>query len=339
MRILHTLSAVTLLLLIGCAHAHDKSVQTTPMNPHTERTLAQLTGLKPPPPQELRRRIMSQDVKASAIRQIAQRLGSRSVSPAALAVNVPPTAIPEAFDWSAQGKVSPVRDQDSCGSCWDFASCAAFEANFIIRNSGARPVDVDAAEQCVLDCVPTYDCGGGWWDEPFNLMLTRGLPNEFDYPYTAVADKSNCRLNDSNPPTVRYRAVNWGYVDRDDTTFMPTDQAMKRAILDHGPIAVAFNATADFVQWGWNGAPGVFKTQVQGDINHGIVIVGWDNNKDGGAWKIKNSWGCAWGQSGFAWVGFGVNKIGFNAAWVEAASPNESIFKDATFLSTIGSPR
>jgi cathepsin L len=57
--------------------------------------------------------------------------------------------------------------------------------------------------------------------------------------------------------------------------------------------------------------PQDFKSE---DINHAVVIVGWDNTKD--AWLVRNSWGTGWGNDGYAWVKYRHNGIGFNSVWV-----------------------
>jgi cathepsin L len=84
----------------------------------------------------------------------------------------------------------------------------------------------------------------------------------------------------------------------------------------HGPLAVAFNATTAFSDFGWdNHSPSsIFKESDPGQVNHGILLIGWD--KEG--WIIKNSWGPTWGDDGFMRVRYGTNSIGFGAAWSEA---------------------
>jgi hypothetical protein len=94
---------------------------------------------------------------------------------------------------------------------------------------------------------------------------------------------------------------------------------MKQALLKHGPLAVAVNATSAFQHY----SGGVFNEHSTGAINHGVLIVGWDDKKGkGGCWLMRNSWGTDWGEKGYMWIEYGSNRIGDHAAWVEAKSAN-----------------
>ena len=213
------------------------------------------------------------------------------------------------FDWRNLGKVTAVRDQRSCGSCWAFGAMAAYEGNYSIRNNGA----IDASEQHVLSCA-TYangsdagSCGGGWYDPVFNWMLTNGVVDETILPY-AAADNA-CPINTVGT----YRAVNWGFVTAKSA--IPTVEQIKNSICAHGPVVVAVNATPAFQAY----TGGVFNEGSKGPINHAVALVGWDDDK--GAWLMKNSWSTFWGDNGYMWIRYGTNSIGYAAAWVEAKRP------------------
>jgi C1A family cysteine protease len=202
------------------------------------------------------------------------------------------------FDWTDHNGVTPVRDQGACGSCWAFATHGAYEGSYAILNK----MLVDSAEQDTLDCSGAGSCSGGWW--AFQYLIDTGSAKESDYPYLAA--DGTCKTDVDRP----YKAVAWGYVD--SSVAIPTVSALKQALCEYGPLAVAVEVTPAFQAY----KSGVFNEKSTGRVNHGVTLVGWDDTKK--AWKIKNSWGPGWGESGYMWIAYGSNSIGYAAAWTQA---------------------
>jgi cathepsin L len=209
----------------------------------------------------------------------------------------------KAFDWRTMGKVTPVRDQGDCGSCWAFAALGAFEGSYAIRHNA----QIDASEQSALSCSGAGSCDGGRWSGVFRWLMAKGAATEASYPYTAT--RSTCVSRIATP----YRAVAWHYVK--ERGGMPSREAMKQALCDHGPLAVTVLITDAFRRY--TDADDVLKEpHTTNGVNHGVALIGWDDSKN--AWLIKNSWGTGWGHAGYMWIGFDSNKIGLAAAWVDA---------------------
>jgi cathepsin L len=199
------------------------------------------------------------------------------------------------FDWRDQGRVSGVRDQGACGSCWAFATAGAFEGAYMIA---ANVPEVDISEEDLVRCSGAGSCAGGWW--AFDYLVNTGCASENDYSYTAT--DGPCQQGLQRP----YKASAWGYVGSTSVA------ALKSALVEYGPLTVAVSVTPLFQAY----IGGVFDESTSGDVNHGVTLVGWDDGD--GAWIIKNSWGVGWGENGYMRIKYGSNSIGYAAAWVRA---------------------
>jgi hypothetical protein len=216
-----------------------------------------------------------------------------------------PPSLPAAFDWRDQGGVTSVKNQGSCGSCWAFGTVGSFEANIKIKDG----VERNLSEQYLVSCnTDGWGCDGGWWAHNYHWWKKpsgepdAGAVYETDFPYTARDDPCN-------PPHIHHEKIDsWTFVGSEHG--VPSTQAIKQAIYDHGPVSAAVCVNSAFK--GYSG--GVFTGPQCISINHAIVLVGWDDNQ--GVWILKNSWGTGWGEGGYMRIGYGISRVGYSANYV-----------------------
>jgi predicted secreted protein/cell division septation protein DedD len=220
-----------------------------------------------------------------------------------------PSSLPDAFDWRDYGGVTSVKNQGSCGSCWAFGTVGPLEANIKIKDGITR----DLAEQYLVSCnTDGWGCDGGWWAHDYHEWKKlsdepdAGAVYEADFLY--VASDVPC-----NPPHTHHEKIDsWTFVGSESG--VPSTEAIKQAIYDHGPVSAAVCVNSAFQ--GYDG--GVFTGPQCTDINHAITLVGWDDNP--GVWILKNSWSSGWGESGYMRIGYGVSRVGYSANYVTYSS-------------------
>lgn len=175
------------------------------------------------------------------------------------------------IDWIAAGKVSRVKNQGSCGSCWAFSATGSLESAVLIASGDTTTF----SEQDLVDCSRSYGnmgCNGGWMDSAFQYIQTSGIATDSDYPYTAR--DGSCKA------TTRKQKVT-GFVD------VPGCDNLLNA-LSARPISVAVDAST------WSPYRSGVMSNCGTAINHGVLLVGVTDDY----WKIKNSWGTSWGETG-----------------------------------------
>lgn len=231
---------------------------------------------------------------------------------------IQPQALPARFDWRDTGKVSAVRDQGSCGSCWAFGIVGVLEGAVKVQLNGPER---DLSEQFLINCN-TYgdDCSGGWWsshDFHYNRVkspqLEPGAVTEAQLPYKAA--NGTCSVDYAKS----YQLARWQYINYDT----PDVDAIKQAILSYGPVGTAVCVGNAFSRYD----SGVFSTDEDcGDavVNHAVVLVGWDDSTQ--SWIMKNSWDTWWGEDGYMRIQYGTSHIGFWANYVVVqSSPPELV--------------
>lgn len=191
--------------------------------------------------------------------------------------------------------LTSVKNQGSCGSCWTFATCASIESRWFITGNGT----FDLSENNLKEChnFDYASCSGGNIDMSTAYLSRRSGPiSETDDPYS-TAD-GTC--------TSGFTPV--AYVT--DARFVPNDMAtLKQAVIDYGALATNMYYSDTY----YNSSDKTYYYSGTSGTNHGVTLVGWDDNKvtagGTGAWIIKNSWGAFWGESGYFYISYNDTKV------------------------------
>lgn len=211
--------------------------------------------------------------------------------------------LPSSFDWRTYNGCTPIRNQGGCGSCWAFATVGALECAIKIREGQT----VDLSEQWLLSCNRDgWDCGGGWYAHSYHEWATDGCNGtgavlETAFPYAAWEKPCAC------PYPHEYSIDSWAYIDGGV-------EAMKRAILEYGPISVSVYVNNAFQAY----RSGIFNYCADSTVNHSVVLVGWDDSQgENGIWIMRNSWGAGWGEGGYMRISYGCCRIGYAPCYVD----------------------
>ena len=207
--------------------------------------------------------------------------------------------LPSSFDLRTLGKVTPVRDQGQCGSCWTFGTYGSLESTCLPAQTW------DFSENNLKD-LAGFDLGpcDGGDDLMATAYLARwsGPVSETDDPYNAFSGVSPLGL----PARMHVQNV---YALPDRTG--PTDNdAIKAAVMTYGAVNISMYWQDSSFDGTTNGYYYSGKTQP----NHSVTLVGWDDNYDksnfrpqppgNGAFIIKNSWGTTWGDNGYFYISY-----------------------------------
>ena len=240
-----------------------------------------------------------------------------------------------------------------CGTCWAFASTSSMADRWFIKQSLSDKMYLSSplrlSVQAVLSCGnSTTGCGtceGGDDALVYEYAVLKGIPEDSCSSYMAVdttCEEASPITPTNKPPCYTcWPASASGKPSLASTPNFPTAYCeavpkykklfasavglvtgpaqMKTEIYARGPISCGIGASKALEDYKPNttfAQPG----KVQ-PIDHVVSVVGWGTDADSNDyWLVRNSWGGAWGDSGFARLVTSYNKgpLGTNNNNLEA---------------------
>ncbi len=212
---------------------------------------------------------------------------------------------PVTFDLRTLGRVSPVKNQGSCGSCWAFASYGSLESTLL----PGEPVDLSENNLKNTHGFDLAPCAGGNADmSAAYLARWSGPVDEAADPYNATGGQSpGGLLPREHVPEISYLPARASPLDNGN---------IKEALEDAGGVYTSIYWASS----GYNSTSRSYSYAGTSPSNHAVTIVGWDDAYDrnrftppapaNGAFIVKNSWGASWGSGGYFGVSYYDSRIG-----------------------------
>jgi len=201
----------------------------------------------------------------------------------------------------ANGWITPVKNQNPCGSCAIFSVIGTIEALTNLYYN--RFLNKDLSEQYIISCYNLASPGScasnvGWLPKlVIDYITTNGVCEESCFPYTATDQSCS---NKCSKPTENIKVS--GRIDCGTSVFPKTVDAIKHNIIKYGPISSGVSSLSHAMSMiGWKEIQAGDDIYLDSMYSH-ITIPPNDSRIGQTAWLFKNSWGTSWGNQGFGYM-------------------------------------
>ena len=202
-------------------------------------------------------------------------------------------------------KYCPTRlSQGSQGSCVGWSSAYAARTILQARATGQDPNRIAFSPSYLYNQIALAGCQGTYLNEAMEVMKQGGsLPfSKFAYDESSCNHKPD-RQELQAASAYKTRGYNRLTASGDDYT---TDLlAIRQNLAQGAPVVIGMEVGGSFMQsmegrevW----RPTRADYQKGGFGGHAMCVIGYDDNKEGGAFQIMNSWGENWGKRGVFWI-------------------------------------
>jgi C1A family cysteine protease len=193
-------------------------------------------------------------------------------------------------DWTGT-YTTAVKNQGYCGSCWAFSATEQIESD-VMRTLGTT-YTLSPAQIAQCDAT-AFGCGGGWTEHAYSYVSRAGgIETESNYPYPDsmfyTGTTGSCSSNSKD-----------FVVTVDNYYSVSGESQMASYVGSTGPLSVCLDASS------WSSYTGGILKVCGNSVDHCVQAVG-VNTGSNGYWKVRNSWGTSWGESGYIRLAYGSN--------------------------------
>lgn len=218
--------------------------------------------------------------------------------------------------YSLEKYVPPVREQDG-GTCVGFASFY-----YALSTMYNTKFDItDPREKYVHSFDPYFiysiyyngsnDCDRGLpFGEAFDNLEKLGAKKLFFPPFTDCETSwTNSEIQNTLAYTRPYSIESWFFIDKENLSTSKLISLSKDLISNDIPIITGFKFVKSLYPYSYSNQIGVKsdglwspKSYESEEGGHALCVIGYDDYKFGGAFKIVNSWGKEYGDNGYLWI-------------------------------------
>lgn len=214
----------------------------------------------------------------------------------------------QVVDWSKLRTTQEIQDQGACGSCWAVTSASLVQGHHEIHMNGTKTFSAQELINCVENpkhCGGDGGCEGATVELAMAYVQQNGLRTISEVPYqgrNGDCPKKNSLMQSplvaSFVGQVKEHAgghhAGGSQIGFVGWSKLPVNKALPlmQALMD-GPVGISVGAG------GWDlYDSGIFNSCSKDTVvDHAVLLIGY-GEQGSKFWKIQNSWGPSWGESG-----------------------------------------
>ncbi|MDO1513061.1 C1 family peptidase [Maribacter confluentis] len=210
--------------------------------------------------------------------------------------------VTEVANASLKQFVPQIKNQSTYSTCVGWAS--AYYGRTILESRLRNETDSIQINQHTFSPVFTYlnsnvendyNCSGGAFiGKAMETMVEKGVPFFKDFDVMCETTISDELLKKAQANKIKDFTRLFGAEDED----VDKVDNVKRSIINGNPVIMGFMVESSFFS-----AKNVYEPDNLGtDGGHAMCVIGFDDDKYGGAFEVVNSWGASWGNNGYMWI-------------------------------------